>query len=49
MRFLKTCFILNHLEEVELRETLFDILMHFLSKIDTYEGMNKGNIIKNFC
>ena len=33
----KDLFNINNSEEVELRETLFDILMHFLSRIDTYE------------
>lgn len=42
----KDLFNINNSEEVELRETLFDILMHFLSRIDTYEGMNKREYYK---
>ncbi len=44
----KDLFNINNTEDVELRETLFDILMHFLSDIDTYAGMSKREFYKRF-
>lgn len=34
-------FSLDNVEDIELRETLFDILIHFLASIDLMQGMNK--------
>ncbi|OAB45494.1 iron-dependent peroxidase [Paenibacillus glacialis] len=34
-------FDINNTEDIELRSTLFDILIHFLADIDLMQGMNK--------
>ncbi|HPD01726.1 MAG TPA: hypothetical protein PLA01_10310 [Acetivibrio sp.] len=45
----KDLFNINNQEDMELRETLFDILMHFLSDIDTLQGMTKREFYIRFC
>jgi hypothetical protein len=44
----KDLFNINNQEDIELRETLFDILMHFLSNIDTLQGMTKREFYIRF-
>ncbi|MBC2580540.1 iron-dependent peroxidase [Clostridium sp. DJ247] len=44
----KDLFDVNNNEYLELRETLFDIMMHFLADIDLTQGMNKKEYYMNF-
>ncbi len=44
----KDMFNINNEEDVELRNTLFDILMHFLADIDIKQGMNKKEYYVKF-
>lgn len=39
--FFRDYFDVNNLEDLELRHTLFDIVIHFLAELDLYQGMNK--------
>lgn len=44
----KDMFTLDNNENEEFRNVLFDILMHFLTDIDLYEGMNKEEYYEAF-
>ena len=44
----KSFFSLDNLEDLELRETLFDIAIHFLTSIDLMSGMNKREFYSRF-
>lgn len=44
----KDLFNINNNEEVELRNTLFDILIHFLADIDLRQGLNKKDFYLKF-
>lgn len=44
----KDLFNINNEEDVELRETFFDIVMHFLTDIDTLQGMTKREFYIRF-
>lgn len=44
----KDLFNINNEEDVELRETLFDIVMHFIADIDSISGMTKREFYLNF-
>lgn len=44
----KDMFNINNHEDVELRNTLFDILIHFLTDIDINQGMNKKEYYSKF-
>lgn len=44
----KDLFEPDDFEAEELRKTLFDIIIHFLSKIDRLQGMNKTEYYMNF-
>ncbi|WP_138184359.1 iron-dependent peroxidase [Paenibacillus alvei] len=37
----KDMFDINNEEDVELRHTLFDIVLHFVTEIDRFQGMNR--------
>ncbi|TYQ16929.1 UNVERIFIED_CONTAM: hypothetical protein Cloal_3510 [Acetivibrio alkalicellulosi] len=44
----KNMFNVNDTENMEFKKYLFDVTMHFLTKIDTFEGMNKKEYYKRF-
>lgn len=44
----KDLFNINNEEDVELRETLFDIVMHFIAEIDAMSGMTKREFYLKF-
>jgi len=44
----KYFFSLDNFEDLELRETLFDIAIHFLTSIDLMSGMNKREFYSRF-
>lgn len=44
----KDMFNINNEEDVEFREKLFDVTMHFLTEIDTMQGMNKKEYYTRF-
>ncbi len=44
----KDLFNINYEEEMELRETFFDIIIHFLADVDTLQGMTKREFYIRF-
>ncbi|OPZ93216.1 MAG: hypothetical protein BWY74_01221 [Firmicutes bacterium ADurb.Bin419] len=44
----KDLFNINNTEDIELRETLFDIVMHFIADIDAMSGMTKREYYLSF-
>ncbi len=44
----KYFFSLDNFEDLELRETLFDVAIHFLTSIDLMSGMNKREFYSRF-
>ena len=44
----KDLFDINNSEETELRNTLFDIIIHFLADIDLIQGLNKRDYYLKF-
>ena len=44
----KGYFHLDYLEDIEVREVLFDVLIHYLADLDSYMGMTKREYHINF-